>query len=184
MKILPLTAMAVATSLISGCSQKIDFYEYEGGMINLSQVKVVATSASITVSVSPHRNPGEPDSYERAMYDAHQAFCNEWNPNVGYQGGITSSVPSFQAIKDKLANEVTYEVLDTCKITIGTSATINLDTFTINQESGAFELPKVEESEIAKDKLAAHINGLVSSNVSQPSVWLATYNSLRSRVKI
>lgn len=177
--------LVVIAFSISGCSQKLDFYEYDGGMINLQHVRNVSTESVITLSAEPRRANGIEGSYDRAIFEAHDTFCTEWRAgalDIGYTGSIIGAPDMLEAIVSHISRTSSYEVLATCKVTLTTRAFINLDNFSIRQESGTYSLPIIDANAVPLDKLPEHIKNLMSSNITQPNSWLKTYNQLRARL--
>jgi hypothetical protein len=184
--------MLVCALCMAGCSDSIgigakpSFYEYDGGMINLNQVSVVATRATISVSAEPRGSAGEWGSEARALYEAHQQFCqqslsNEW----GYNGGIPGSATALAGITSKIAASISTDVLDTCKITVNTAAAIVLDNFTITQASGKYMLPVGASMRSEKEgELSNAVSSLLETNVREPAAWEAEYRALKSRVSL
>ena len=173
----------------AGCApsgnNKSQFYEYDGGMVNLSQVADISTQAMVTVNIKPRKARAAEGTYEQELYKAHVVFCDEWIPDaLSYTGGIPDSVENFKVITEKIANRVTYEVLETCEIEIVAEATIKLDRFLINQERGRYVLPPLEEAVASNNALPRIITNGIVSNISQPTTWVATYNELRQKVRL
>jgi hypothetical protein len=187
----------VCSLVMAGCTEsfgtgglrlggKPQFYEYDGGMINLDQVSVVATRATISVSAEPRKPEGESGSEAQALYEAHQQFCrqslsDEWV----YNGGIEGSATALAGITSKIATNISTEVLDTCKIKVKTSAAIVLDNFTITQAEGEYLLPLASEVRMDKEgELAKAVSALLEDNVREPADWEAQYSELKSKVSL
>lgn len=175
-------ATAVAALWLISCSKKPDYYQYDGGMINLGQVRQIDTTANIALRVTPRIGPGEEDSYERAIYGAHLEFCNRWKPNATYTGAIPRATDGLLEIRNAVAVTVTHEVLRTCKVEVLADAIIQLDNTRISQESGVYELPVITEAEVSASRLGGYVSGLIASSVKEPLMWNATFRSLQSRL--
>ena len=151
----------------------LQYYEYDGGMINLAQVTDISTQASIELSAVPYAPRGNDGSRQGAIWDAHQEFCRSWIPTSGYRGGIDGAARANEEIAFEISSAVTQEVLDTCKITVTSYAEISLDKITIIQERGAYTLTK---------DMRSSRRGAILENVTQPLLWENTYRSLRQRI--
>ncbi len=168
-----------------GLSQKPQFYEYEGGLINLSQVSVVATQATISVSEAPRGPQGEYGTETRALYEAHLQFCRQSLSISDYIGGIPGSARALKKITSDISAQLSNDVIDTCAIEINVSAAIILDNFTITQASGKYTLPVASELNTEKtEELANAISTRIDQNVRQPSEWEAQYRALKSKVSL
>ena len=178
-------ALAGCTDSI-GMSAKPQFYEYDGGMINLNQVSVVATRATISVSAEPRTPAGEQYSEARAIYEAHQQFCQQsLSAEWAYNGGIPGSATALAGIVSNIAANISTDMLDTCKIKVQTQAAIVIDNFTITQAKGEYLLPVGAFLRTDKEgELEKKVSALLGDNVREPADWEAEYSGLKSKVSL
>lgn len=178
---------AVGTRVGMGTGFKPQFYEYDGGMINLNQVSVVATRATISVSINPRAPQGEWGTEAGARYEAHQQFCGQSlsAEELDYRGGIPGSAAALSAVASKIAAVASSDLLNTCAITLKTSAAIALDDFTITQASGVYVLPVAAEMDTAKEgELGKAVAALIEKTVAEPNDWETQYRVLKSKVSL
>ena len=179
----------IATTVLLGCSNpmgssnKLHFYEYDNGMINLSNIVRISTFARITISVEPRAPKGEFGTERRALWEAHEAFCGFPLPGQ-YDEGIVGSADHVKIIGGVLAEGMTSEILKTCAITINSSAVIVLDGFRIEQKGGSFTLPADVGSYTDEKSIRNFISSSISSNVTQPAAWEREYEALREQVAL
>ena len=177
----------VCALLMAGCTRgKSQFYEFDGGMLNLDQVSVIKTAAVLTVSVAPRGEDGAWGSDARQLYQEHAKFCQQSISNeVGYNGVIPGSKTALAEFASKISANITTDVLDTCAITVKAVAEIVFDAFTITQEEGSYVLPVGSETGIDKEgELAKVLSKLIEENVSEPADWETTYSELQSKISL
>lgn len=186
----PIVFILIATTVLLGCSNpmgssnKPHFYEYDGGMINLSTIVRIYTSAQITISVEPRAPKGEFGTERRALWEAHEVFCGTMPLPAQYNDGIVGSANFVKIIGEGLAEGMTSEILQTCAITIKSRAMIVLDNFRIEQEEGSFTLPADVGSYTDEKSIRNFISSSISSNVTQPAAWEREYEALREQVAL
>ena len=177
----------VCALLMAGCARgKSQFYEFEGGMLNLDQVSVIKTRAVLVASVLPRGEEGEWGSDARRLYQEHAKFCKQsMSDEVGYDGVIPGSKTALTEFASKISTNITADVLDTCAITVKAVAEMVFDSFTITQEEGSYVLPVVSETGTDKEgELAKVLSKLIEENVPEPAAWETTYSELQSKMSL
>jgi hypothetical protein len=177
----------VGALLMAGCAESIStggksqFYEYDGGMINLTEVAQITTAATLTLSVLPRKDNGAYDTEARAIYEAHTQFCNESIPSREFRGNIDQAQAALNSMVITLDSRISSEILDTCAITITSSAVIKFDEFAVVLPSGSFTLPYAPKDVGSGLALQRYVSSSISSNVTQPAEWQREYDYIRTR---
>lgn len=177
--------VALVVLVLGGCDEKSSWYDFGNGMINLERVVIIASDASVSVSIAPKLtvNYNSTDR-ERALYVAHKKFCEQaYEGETRVSGSIPTVDGEVSAITDSLVSLGTAEILENCSVTISGRAAIKFDEFTLTLSSVNISFDSVSFDGKDEDIQKEIREMLMSQSMYATSPWGADYRDVQKAAK-